>query len=126
MSSFAAWRRALVPLAVTIYAVMIALGSLWVRLPDPLRDTNDKILHVLAYGGLSVLLFLGLRLPVLRRSLVIVSAIAVMGAIDEYIQSFFPHRHSDVMDWCADVGAAIAVCATFATLRALWRAWRAH
>jgi VanZ family protein len=40
-----------------------------------------------------------------------------MGALDEYVQSFFPYRSADVMDWVVDVSAGIF---SAAILRTLW------
>lgn len=110
MLAFSNWSRWLIPLAIVTYIAMLVLGSLLGSTPQVLRGTNDKLLHTLAYGTLATLLFLGMRQPLLRRSAIIVLAIALMGALDEWIQSFFPHRSSDRMDWVADVAAAIAVC----------------
>jgi VanZ family protein len=38
-----------------------------------------------------------------------VLAVALMGAGDEFIQSFFPYRGADVRDWAVDCGSAILV-----------------
>jgi VanZ family protein len=40
-----------------------------------------------------------------------VLAIAVMGAIDESVQSFLPYRGADVRDWMVDVSSAVFACA---------------
>ncbi len=121
MPVLSAWRRLLLPLAAASYLTMIVLGSWLSTLPKPLQDTDDKLLHVLAYGGLAGLLFVGLRLPALKRALVVVATVAVLGAVDETIQSFFPHRHSDPMDWLADISAAAGVCLVLGIVRHLYR-----
>jgi VanZ family protein len=36
-------------------------------------------------------------------------AVALMGAGDEFIQSFFPYSGADVRDWAVDCSAAILV-----------------
>jgi VanZ family protein len=46
-----------------------------------------------------------------------VLTIAAMGALDEYIQSFFPYRHGSVGDW-VDVSAAMV---TACSLYWLWQ-----
>ena len=33
--------------------------------------------------------------------------IALMGAFDEYVQSFFPYRSATVTDWCVDMSAGL-------------------
>jgi VanZ family protein len=45
-----------------------------------------------------------------------VLAVAVMGALDEYIQSWFPWRGADVHDWMVDCAAAIAASALLCLL----------
>lgn len=111
----------MIPLAIAAYIAMILLGSLLGSTPSVLKGTNDKMLHAIAYGTLALMLFLGMRQPILWRSLIIIAAIAVMGALDEWIQSFFPHRRSDRMDWVADVTAAIAVCGVLSLASWLYR-----
>jgi VanZ family protein len=38
-----------------------------------------------------------------------VLAVALMGAGDEFVQSFFPYRGADVRDWAVDCTSAILV-----------------
>ena len=71
----------------------------------------------------------GLRAPVVYRTLGIIALIAALGAVDECIQTLMPHRQADPMDWAADVLGSTAVCAVLATLRVcmpgrLRRWWR--
>jgi VanZ family protein len=35
----------------------------------------------------------------------------LMGALDEYVQSFFPYRHAAIGDWYVDVSAGIFMSA---------------
>jgi VanZ family protein len=46
-----------------------------------------------------------------------VLTIAVMGALDEFVQSFFPYRHAAVSDWVVDCSSAIIIALL---LRVLW------
>ncbi len=117
------WRRYLPLIAVLIYLAMIILGSIRGMAPKLFHDTNDKVLHMLAYGTLAALLFLGQSRPVLQRSMVVVLVIALLGALDELIQRNFPYRSPDPMDWLADISAAVAVCMILAVLRPIWRAY---
>lgn len=116
------WRRYLPLFAFLIYLAMIVLGSIRGMAQQVFQDTNDKVLHMLAYGTLAGLLFLGQSKPVVQRSVIVVMVIALLGALDELIQRNFPYRTPDPMDWLADVSAAIAVCAILAAVRALWYA----
>ncbi len=114
-------QRNLLLLAALFYLCMIVLGALLSTPPDPLRDTNDKLLHLTAYGVLSCLLYFGLAVRPRLRAVVVVLAIAVLGAVDEIIQSQFPHRHADPMDWLTDVVASIMVCAVLGAMLRLRR-----
>ncbi len=116
------WRRYLPLFALLMYLAMIVLGSIRGMAQQVFHDTNDKVLHALAYGTLAALLFLGQSKPVFRRSVIVVLVIALLGALDELIQRNFPYRSPDPMDWLADVSAAIAVCAILAAVRAVWYA----
>ena len=114
-------QRQLLRLAALFYTSMIVLGALLSTPPDPLRDTNDKLLHLTAYGVLACLLYFGLSVRPRLRAIVVVLAIAVLGAIDEIIQSQFPHRNADPMDWLTDVVASIIVCAVLGAVLRLRR-----
>ena len=69
------------------------------------------VLHSSAYAVLALLWFTGSRGSAASRTLATVLAIAVMGAIDESVQSFFPYRGADVRDWMVDCFSAVIVCA---------------
>ena len=125
------WRQWLPPLALILYGLILILGNIRGMGEQLLPDASDKHLHALAYGGLSALLFVGLRAPVVYRTLGIIVLIAALGAVDECIQTLMPHRQADPMDWAADLLGSIAVCAVLATLRVLMpgrlrRWWRGH
>jgi len=65
----------------------------------------------------NLLLFSGNKGNRTERVVKSVLTIMAMGALDEYVQSFFPYRSSDVMDWTVDVISGI-VSATM-----LWTLW---
>lgn len=121
----ARWRAVLVPLALMLYLLILAIGN-WQGLGRTLApDTSDKTLHLIAYGGLAALMFLGLQQPPLKRSLIVLMLTALLGAVDETIQSFVPYRDADALDWLADMAGAALVCGVLSLLRALipprWR-----
>ena len=82
----------------------------------PNIQINDKIEHILAYGGLGFLLNLSLRIQnkftIVKKypawfTVLIVSS---YGALDELHQLFIPGRSCDILDWTADtVGVIIGV-----------------
>jgi VanZ family protein len=77
-------------------------------------EYRDKLAHTLEYGGLGVLAYRAVRdtwprTPALRRALLTVLAISILGMLDEKFQSFIPGRDSTVYDWMADTfGATLA------------------
>ena len=72
-----------------------------------LRFVSDKLLHVVFYGGLAFLLWVGTsgRWPIAVRVLVV-----LIGAAHEAHQAAYPGRTPDFQDWLADgFGAAAAL-----------------
>lgn len=93
-----------------LWLAIVLVGTSWpsinVGSPDlPL----DKIAHFTAY---SILAALSLRSTLTPRSATTVVAVIVgvslLGAVDEWHQSFIPGRSMSFLDWCADsLGAVI-------------------
>lgn len=105
-----------------IFVVYLPLFLYWVlifiltTLPSskmPNVKINDKIEHLLAYFGLSVLLGLSLftqnKSKILKKSYYLFSIVfvALYGAMDEIHQLFVPGRSCDINDWIADISGAI-------------------
>ena len=91
-------------------AIIFYLSSLPNPLPLLTAHVWDKWLHIVEYGGFSLLLCRALRGNRLRLwpSIILALIIAsVYGATDEWHQFFVPGRVSDVFDWLADtIGGA--------------------
>jgi hypothetical protein len=98
--------------AAIILFISILIGG---SIPGARANIGDYapgvVLHSSAYAVLALLWFTGSRGNAASRTLATVLAIAVMGAIDESVQSFFPYRGADVRDWMVDCIAAVIVCA---------------
>lgn len=101
-------------LVVFAYVVLIFALSAQSRLQIPgTFEYRDKVAHTLEYGGLGLLVYRAARAswprtPALRRALVTVLAISLLGALDEKFQSFVPGRDSTPYDWMADtLGATL-------------------
>jgi hypothetical protein len=70
---------------------------------------NDKLLHFLAFSGLSFLLAWVLTpcRPTRTAMGAILLVALLYGALDELTQLFVPRRNADIYDWFADVGGTI-------------------
>jgi hypothetical protein len=95
--------------AALIYLGIIVAGNIPGARADIGQYAPGVVLHSCAYAGLTVLCFLGSTGSPAARAVKAVLAIALMGAGDEFIQSFFPYRGADVRDWAVDCGSAILV-----------------
>ena len=116
-------RRALHALALLGLAAILVAGSIPGARTEVGAYASGVVLHGLSYAFLATLWFLGATGTPLQRALKAMLAIALMGAVDEWVQSFFPYRSGDVRDWLVDVTAAtlastlLAVLATLAPAR---------
>jgi len=114
-------RRALHALALLGLVAILVAGSIPGARAEVGAFASGVVLHGLTYAFLATLWFLGATGTPLQRALKAMLAIALMGAIDEWVQSFLPYRSGDVRDWLVDVIAAtlassvLAVLATFAS-----------
>lgn len=97
--------------AFCMYALILIAGSIPGARADIGQVAPGVMLHSLAYGILTFLLFTGTVGSRTARALRAVLAIAAMGAADEMVQSLLPYRTAAVADWLVDVGAAV-VCAS--------------
>ena len=96
-------------LLLAFFIIMLALGAIPGN-ADALSDRfGDKPLHVLAYGFMAALCLQSLQGRRLTQSLLSVLIIALLGLIDELVQSLLPYRNASLLDWCFDIAAAITV-----------------
>lgn len=93
--------------ALAAYLAILIIGSI----PGARHDIGDYasgvVLHSIAYAGLATLWFTGSTGDGAQRALKAVLAVALMGAGDEIVQSFFPYRGAAVSDWLVDCIAAV-------------------
>ena len=97
--------------AIALFLAIVIAGSIPGARADIGQYASGIILHSTAYAVLALLWFTGSRGSAARRTVATVLAIAVMGAIDESVQSFFPYRGADVRDWMVDVSSAVVASA---------------
>jgi len=107
--------------AIVLYLLILILGSIPGARQDVGEVASGLILHSIAYAGLAFLIFTGSQGGLPQRALKAVLTIALMGALDEYVQSFFPYRHAAVSDWLVDCNAAIM---SSAIMWILWSRYR--
>lgn len=125
------WWQRVTTAVLVVYWLMLFTGT---HAPiDPQLDVpgGDKTLHFAGYGGLAFLLG---ALLVLRRDdaatetrrFPFVGAmilLAAYGAFDELTQ-LLVGRHSDILDWLADIGGIIIGLATAVVASRLLAIWR--
>jgi VanZ family protein len=106
--------------ALLMYAAIIVAGSIPGARADIGQYATGLVLHSAAYAILAALWFLGSTGGPAMRALKAVAAIALMGAGDEFVQSFFPYRGADVRDWAVDCAAAIVTSAVLYATSLMW------
>ncbi len=95
--------------AIFMYLAIVIAGNIPGARADIGHYAPGVVLHSVAYAILTLLCWLGSTGSPAARAVKAVLAIALMGAGDEFIQSFFPYRGADVRDWAVDCGAAVLV-----------------
>jgi VanZ family protein len=105
-----AYARLRVNLAFALYIAIIVIGNIPGARAEAAQVANGFTLHSTAYAIITFLLFFGYRGPITARAGGAVLTIVVMGALDEYIQSYFPYRGASIADWLVDIGASVVMC----------------
>lgn len=91
------------------YALVIILGTVPGARAEVGEVAPGLFLHFATYASIAMLLFTGTNATAIGRVLYSVLIVAVMGAVDEFIQSFLPYRHGAISDWYVDVLAAMTM-----------------
>lgn len=112
-------RRVLHGVALLGLAGIVVAGSIPGARAEVGTYASGVVLHGLTYAGLASLWFLGSTGTPVQRALKAMLAIALMGAFDEWVQSFFPYRSGDIRDWLVDVSAATLASTVLAVLDTL-------
>ncbi len=103
--------------AIVIFLLIVVIGNLPRAREDIGQYASGLVLHAVAYAILALLVAAGSRGNASQRAIKATLTIAVMGALDEFAQSFFPYRTASVTDWMVDVAAGGLACVLF------WRWW---
>ena len=90
--------------ALVLVAQIFTLNAL----PFEIVEPWDKAWHFLAYGALTLLLWIATDG---RRPVLVVAAVMLLGGVDELRQAWLPNRSADPLDFLADLAAAFATAA---------------
>jgi VanZ family protein len=93
--------------AILMYLTILVAGSVPGARAQIGNYASGAVLHSTAYAVLAFLWFTGSAGSPAARAAKAVFAVALMGAGDEFVQSFFPYRGAAVSDWMVDCAAAI-------------------
>lgn len=93
--------------ALSLFAVILILGSIPGARAEIGQLASGIVLHSVAYGGLTLLLFTGTTGTRSERAVKSVLAVMAMGAADELVQAMLPYRVGAVLDWMVDSIAAV-------------------
>jgi VanZ family protein len=93
--------------AILMYLTIVVWGSIPGARAQIGHYAPGPVLHSIAYAVLALLWFTGSAGSAAARAAKAVLAVAVMGAGDEFVQSFFPYRGAAVGDWMVDCAAAL-------------------
>lgn len=91
------------------YAAIVTMGAIPGARAGIGNYAPGIVLHTLAYGAITLLLYTGSGGSAPSRALKAVATVAAMGAADELIQGFLPYRRGAVSDWLVDCNAAVMV-----------------
>lgn len=119
-------------LAILFYAALIVIGSIPGKAETASEIVSDKWLHFCAYAILTALVFgairqrAGWRGSGWLRVVITVLIVALLGALDEAIQTRFPYRNASWLDWQVDVMAAIVTATVLTLLQRVSPQFRKH
>lgn len=92
--------------AFVLYGLIVLFGLIPGVRAEIGQFASGLVLHSIAYSTIAFLLFSGLDGSRARNGLISLLNVAVMGAMDEFIQSFVPYRLGRIEDWIVDISAA--------------------
>lgn len=95
------------------FAIIVVGGAIPGARAEMGNVAPGVVLHASAYATITFLLLTGSRGSLPARAAKAVLTVAIMGAVDEGIQTLLPYRRGAVMDWVVDVTAALTCAAVF-------------
>ena len=118
--------RHCIAVASVFFALLLSIGSVPGYAKAASAMIDHRILHFVAYGFLSALIYGCMSGVPARRAKYTLLVIAVLGALDETIQSFLPYRNGAFSDWVSDMLAALSCVAVLAFFHAREKGKREH
>ena len=92
--------------AISLFILMLALGSYPGNAQALTEKINDKILHFLAYSLLTALIYLSLNSTKREKFFITLCIMFALSLTDEYIQSILSFRTASLLDLSVDLLAA--------------------
>lgn len=99
--------------AALFFLTMLAVGSIPGKAHALNREFGDKLMHLVAYACLAGVIFLSISR---HRAAITLASVALLGSLDEIVQSFFPYRSSSLADLLMDLTAALLSIALLSLL----------
>lgn len=96
-----------------LYLAVIILGSIPGARHEIGEVASGLILHFATYSCIAFLLACGAAGNATAKAVKAFCIVAVMGAVDEAIQSLLPYRHGAITDWMIDISAALFTTLAF-------------
>ena len=101
--------------ALLMFAAILAMGSIPGARAEIAEVGSGVLLHTIAYSSLTFLMYTGTTGTRSHRAVRALLTVVVMGALDEFVQSFLPYRNGSLGDWMVDCIASLV------TAGILWR-----
>lgn len=105
------YRKAQFRCAFLMYFAVLVLGSIPGARSEAGELASGLVLHVVTYSLITLLLFSGANGSVWQKACKSFLIVVAMGAIDEFVQSFFPYRSARVLDWLVDINTGFFMSA---------------
>ncbi len=114
MAPVVCWRPHWLLMLALFFMLMLIAGSVPGHAQALSARFGDVLLHASAYGFMTVLCMHALHAAPVLRLLLTIGVIALLGLIDESLQSLLPYRNASALDWCSDIAAAAIVATPMA------------
>jgi VanZ family protein len=102
--------------ALLLYLAVLVLGSIPGARAEVGELASGLVLHAGTYCVITFLLFSGTDGSTRSKAFKSFAIVVLMGALDEFVQSFFPYRSASVTDWMVDVIAGFTASCMLALL----------